>query len=111
MSAELIVVEARQFPLARVERRPSIAGGVPDPHVAAATDRLRQWVGRESEASSVQLQVVHGPPLEALLQAADEADMLVLGRHLHGVFARLLHGTLGAEITKHSMCPVMLVPS
>ncbi|MBL1290808.1 universal stress protein [Streptomyces sp. For3] len=53
--------------------------------------------------------VVDGPAHHALLQAAQHADLLVLGvRHRHGIVHRELRPTHHAAL-RHSPCPVALV--
>ncbi|MFG3275208.1 universal stress protein [Streptomyces luteogriseus] len=57
----------------------------------------------------VHRRVVDGPTRDALLRAADHADLLVLGvRHRHGMGHRELGPTHHAAL-RHSPCPVALV--
>jgi nucleotide-binding universal stress UspA family protein len=74
--------------------------------VHAAADELR------AKHPTVPTEVVvdHEFPVEALVEASREADLLVLGRHTrrHPGPARL--GSLGRAVLAYADCPVMIVP-
>ena len=55
--------------------------------------------------------VVEGGPRAVLLDAAKTADLLVIGSRGHGGFAGLLLGSVGNQITGHTNCPVVVVPT
>lgn len=54
-----------------------------------------------------------GDPVAAIVRAADEhhADVIVVGRHQRGWFAKLLEGSTSEDLVKHSDVPVLVVPS
>lgn len=54
--------------------------------------------------------VVPGPPARALLEAASEAELLVVGSRGRGGFAGLLLGSVSQQCAHHSSCPVVIVP-
>lgn len=43
--------------------------------------------------------------------ADEQADVLVVGSHGHGVFADALLGSISNYVVHHSICPVLVVPS
>lgn len=53
--------------------------------------------------------VAHGDPAAALLAAARDADLLVVGSRGRGGFAGLLLGSVGAQVASHAKCTVMIV--
>jgi nucleotide-binding universal stress UspA family protein len=55
--------------------------------------------------------VVHAPPVRALIEAAEGADVLVVGARGRGGFAGLLLGSVSDQVTHHAPCPVTVVRS
>jgi nucleotide-binding universal stress UspA family protein len=55
--------------------------------------------------------VVHVAPVKALIQAAEHADLLVVGARGRGGFAGLMLGSTSDQITHHAPCPVTVVRS
>lgn len=53
--------------------------------------------------------VVRGSPAAALLDAAKEADLLIVGSRGHGGFSGLLLGSVSTQVTHHALCPVLIV--
>jgi nucleotide-binding universal stress UspA family protein len=53
---------------------------------------------------------VHGFPVEELIKAASDADMIVLGSRGAGGFTRLLMGSVAGPVAQHAHCPVLIVP-
>jgi nucleotide-binding universal stress UspA family protein len=58
----------------------------------------------------VEERVVRGAPAQALLEAAADADLLVVGSRGRGGFAGLLLGSVSQQCTQHAPCPVVIVP-
>ena len=78
-----------------------------------AGEDLRNWVGDvlgPAPPTRVQMHADHGGPLDTLLNHAAEADLLVLGSRGHRALARLLGGSLSAQLALHSDCPIVVVP-
>jgi nucleotide-binding universal stress UspA family protein len=52
---------------------------------------------------------VEGDPVPALLEAAKEAELLVVGSRGQGGFAGLLLGSVSQQCAQHAPCPVVIV--
>ncbi len=48
-------------------------------------------------------------PADALLQAAETADLIVVGSRGLGGFERLLLGSVSQQVAQHASCPVTIV--
>jgi nucleotide-binding universal stress UspA family protein len=86
------------------------------PGLLGATARMEEDFSRlltpqEKEHSEVTVlrQVVFGPPRTALLTAASEAQMLVVGSRGLGGLDRMSLGSVAAMLLHHSPCPVAVV--
>jgi nucleotide-binding universal stress UspA family protein len=75
------------------------------------TDSTLEKATSGSRPPSVTVQAVTGLPAEALLQAAEGADMLVVGSRGAGGFKRLLLGSVSTQVTHHARCPVVVIPA
>jgi nucleotide-binding universal stress UspA family protein len=74
------------------------------------TDSALEKIGHESRPSSITVRAATGLPAEALLEAAADADMLVVGSRGAGGFKRLLMGSVSTQVTHHAPCPVVVIP-
>jgi len=59
---------------------------------------------------SVEVKAVHGFIVEELINAAKDADMLVVGSRGAGGFTRLMIGSVAGQVVQHASCPVLIVP-
>ena len=59
---------------------------------------------------SVTVKAVHGFPVEELISAGKDADMIVLGSRGAGGFTRLMMGSVSSQVVLHAHCPVLIVP-
>jgi nucleotide-binding universal stress UspA family protein len=59
---------------------------------------------------SVTVKAVHGFPVEELINASKDADMIVLGSRGVGGFTRMVMGSTAGQVVQHAHCPVLIVP-
>jgi len=108
--AELLVVHGWQMP------------AVPEAYMVptleyeeAATTTLAEAVqtAREMAATpeslSIRSSVVNLRAAEALIDASEHAQLLVVGSRGHGAFAGLLLGSVSLHCASHAACPVVIV--
>jgi len=84
------------------------------------TEELRTMVQQEADKvlaaldgprpDSVTVTAVHGYPVEELIKAGQDADMIVLGSRGAGGFTRLMMGSVSSQVAQHAHCPVLIVP-
>jgi nucleotide-binding universal stress UspA family protein len=75
------------------------------------TNRTLERLGSGFRPPSVTVRAVIALPAEALLKAAADADMLVVGSRGAGGFKRLLLGSVSTQVTHHAHCPVVVIPA
>ena len=84
--------------------------------VADPTARAREALDRaifetlgNHEQIDLRAEVIPGDEAPVLLEAARDADMLVVGNRGRGAFAGMLLGSVGEQCVRHSPCPVVVV--
>jgi nucleotide-binding universal stress UspA family protein len=75
----------------------------------AETDKVLAELA-EPHPESVTVKAVHGFPVQELIDAGKDADMVVLGSRGAGGFARLLMESVASQVAQHAYCPVLIVP-
>ena len=109
--AELVCVHAWSYPV--------LTSGGLLPVTADIVDSLGEQAAKlvddllaELDTSGVAVRkvVVEGAPAALLVDAAREADLLVVGSRGHGGFAGLLLGSVSHQCANHAACPVVIVP-
>lgn len=63
-----------------------------------------------SGPASVTVHAVSGAVVKELVDASQDADMVVVGARGGGSLTRLLMGSVSSEVVQHSACPVVIVP-
>jgi len=84
------------------------------------TEQARQAAQAETDTAlaglagprpeSVAVNAVHGFPVEELIKASRDADLIVLGSRGAGGFTRLMMGSVAGQVAQHAHCPVLIVP-
>lgn len=66
---------------------------------------------QDSEVAQVQVerQVRHGHSAQALLEAAEDAELLVVGSRGHGTFYSALLGSVSQRCAVYARCPLVIV--
>jgi nucleotide-binding universal stress UspA family protein len=94
--------------------------GVPDPvdnellvgtkaSAQELTDKVLAGIG-SARPDGVTVDAVNGIPADVLLQASEDADMIVLGARGGGGFSRLRLGGVSDQVAHHAHCPVVIIP-
>jgi nucleotide-binding universal stress UspA family protein len=65
--------------------------------------------GNEPLPDWITTAIVQGKPAEALIEASQSADLLVLGTRGHGQMVELVLGSVSAECVLHARCPVTVI--
>ncbi|HEX4396067.1 MAG TPA: universal stress protein [Trebonia sp.] len=73
------------------------------------TDKVLAGIG-SGRPDGVTVDAVGGIPADVLLQASEDADMIVLGARGGGGFARLRLGSVSDQVAHHAHCPVVIIP-
>jgi nucleotide-binding universal stress UspA family protein len=115
LHAPLTVVAVHEVPK-------SFWGGIPviGPADAALLEKLRQAAEEmtqkaasqlgDAKPASVTVHAVDGFVVKELVDASQNADMIVIGTRGASGVARLLMGSVSADVVQHSACPVVIVP-
>ena len=113
LEAEVVALHAYEAPMPVLDAAPASpvdwAGLVTEMHEGAlrlVTEVVAEVVG---DGASVEVAPVaeEETPAKALLDAARDADLLVVGSHGHG-FSGLLLGSVSLECAQHAACPVLI---
>ena len=73
-------------------------------------DDVAASAASEAQGVTIEPSLVSGPPATSLLDAAQGADLLVVGSRGHGGFTGLLLGSVSQQVVHHAPCPVVIVP-
>jgi len=114
--AEVIALHAYEEPMPGADAAPvapvDLPGLVTEFYEGAlkfVTDVVNEVVGNAVTVDVAPI-AVEEEPAKALLDAARDADLLVVGSHGHGVSGLLL-GSVSLECAQHAACPVLIYRS
>ncbi|WP_307791214.1 universal stress protein [Streptomyces actuosus] len=77
--------------------------------VTGMLDESRARIGASHPSLSIDAFVAHDRPAEAILDAAEDADLIVVGTRGRGGFAGLLLGSVSRRVAAHADRPVVVV--
>ncbi|HLI53683.1 MAG TPA: universal stress protein [Acidimicrobiales bacterium] len=109
--ATLKVVEAWHIPSVGYGAYVAIPEGFEDwakEAAASLEEQLAEVLGDEPGVTVVR-EVVEGPAAKVILDAAEGAELLVVGSRGRGGFSGLLLGSVSAHVAHHAPCPVTIV--
>ena len=78
----------------------------------AADEMTKRAASRLGDAgpASVNVHAVNGFVVKELVDASQDADLVVVGTRTGRGLARSLMGSVSSEVVQHSACPVVIVP-
>ncbi len=82
--------------------------GIHDAARALLDEIVDEALGDDSDIV-VEKSVVEGPPAAALVAAARNAELLIVGSRGLGGFKALLLGSVGQQCAHHAPCPIVIV--
>ena len=82
--------------------------GIHDAAQALLDEIVDEALGGDSDIV-VEKSVVEGPPVAALVAAARNAELLIVGSRGLGGFKALLLGSVGQQCAHHAPCPIVIV--
>lgn len=110
-SAELVLVHGWTYPYV------GLRTGISEPRNEMRLDAMRtleastKWAKELAPPLRVHPLVCEQGPAEAIIEAAKDADLVVVGTRGHGGFASLVMGSVSRTVLQHSPVPVVVVPS
>ncbi|MQS14985.1 DUF1876 domain-containing protein [Streptomyces kaniharaensis] len=106
--ATVHAVAAWEYPSLYGWFAPTVDDGFEETARRTLTTEVDEVVGRERPVE-IRESLVLGHAADVLLEAAEDADLLVLGSRGRGTFARTLLGSVSARCAAHGVCPVVIV--
>lgn len=110
IGARLQVVSAWQFPTYAYTALAPVPSGL---DLGSTTEETLKDVVADVLGRSADLEVVpltrEGDAAHVLLEAAEGADLIVVGSRGHGAFAGLVLGSVSERVAARAQCPVVVV--
>lgn len=72
---------------------------------------IEDHIAQQVPGLDISIHVLSGRPADALVQAADSAELVVMGTRGRGGFRGLLIGSVSQSVLVDAACPVMVVPN
>jgi nucleotide-binding universal stress UspA family protein len=113
LGVALVAVHGWETPATYSWEAATVTGAVTEAEQQAATRfdaLLAEWREKHPDVV-VRPMRVHKHPAAALLEAAEESQVVVLGRHPAGVFGGFAFGSVARAVLHYAECPVITVPS
>jgi nucleotide-binding universal stress UspA family protein len=113
---DLTVITVHSVPAGYWTRQPVAMPG-DEERVAEARAAAEEAVAKaalalgDSQPTSVTVSAFNGFPAEALIEASENCDLLVVGSRGGGGFGSLLMGSISSQVVHHAKCPVVVVPA
>lgn len=108
--AAVRVVHAWEFPYTEGEIARLAGETIHEPLTRAAHELLDDALANvDTDGVTDERSVTEGPPARALLAAAQDAELLVVGCRGHGGFTGLLLGSVSQQCAQHAGCPVVII--
>ena len=113
--ADLVGIYAWHYPT--LAATPAPFGGVPLPPIeemeSAAKEGLDHILEGVEIPEGVRFEGVdrEGSPARVLIEASEDADLVVVGTRGHGGFTGLLVGWVSQQVVSLAGCPVVVVPT
>ena len=100
--AELLIVHARDDTIQHIE-------GLGPVDVLEGLDAALHDMKPTDDSVPISHRMLEGPPAQAILKAAEEAnvEMIVMGTHGRSGFRRLLIGSVAEAVVQKATCPVL----
>jgi nucleotide-binding universal stress UspA family protein len=93
-------------------RPPIPAGATGDERALEAEESLREFViNALGSVADVDCSVVHGNEVDALLSAANDAELLVVGEPRPGRLSSMRASLVAPQVVFKAGCPVVVIPA
>ena len=111
--AEVVAVHAWEAAASMLEPGPApgfdLVGVAPlEEGAQALVDQVVEEVARAHPGTTVERRAEAGPPVDVLVDAARDADLLVVGSRGHGSIASLLLGSVSQQLAHRAPCPLLI---
>jgi nucleotide-binding universal stress UspA family protein len=87
-----------------------LAGSLEDSAKSMIDAELERALGQGELEVEIERVPLEGAPAAALVDAAQDADLLVVGSRGHGALRGLVLGSVSKHCVSHAPCPVAIVP-
>jgi len=75
------------------------------------TQGVLDALGGAARPPTVTVHALTGLPTAALIEASQDAELIVVGSRGAGGFRRLVMGSVSSQVSQHAHCPVVVIPA